>query len=367
MSPRGTLAANDAPKFEALCRYDSTMRGIIIAGGFGTRLRPLTLTRPKPLMSLVGAPLLRYQLEYLHKAGITEVCFATNYMAEAVESEFGDGASLGMKLRYAVEQEPLDTAGAIRNAYETMPGDDCVIFNGDVIHDFDIASIIAKHTSRDADITLTLRSVQRPHAFGVVHLNTNGMVEGFLEPSEEQKRTASGEKTGEYDSINAGLYVMSKAAIETIPLQRCNIEREIFPKLIQEGWKVYGEVRDEYWIDIGRPAQYLDAVDAVVSGKVGSPHKFLKRGDAAVDPTAEVADGATLCCNTSIGAGCTVADGAEICASALLEGVQVGQSTKIVHSIIGENAHIGANCSIHEAVIAPGSFLGDYSQSGVLS
>ena len=253
------------------------MRGIVIAGGLGTRLRPLTLTRPKPLMPLAGAPLLEYQLSYLRAAGITEVCFATNYMADAVEAHFGDGSALGMKITYAVEREPLDTAGAIRNGYDAMPGEDCVVFNGDVIHGFDIADIVRGHIERNSFVTLTLKEVERPHAFGVVPVDDRGNLTGFLEPTDEQKRSAGGPPTGEFDAINAGLYVMKKEALEAIPQRRCNIEREVFPQFITEGKAIYGDVRKEYWIDIGRPSQYLNAIAAIVAGEVSSPRKFLRR------------------------------------------------------------------------------------------
>ena len=314
-------------------------------------------------MPLVNSPLLEYQLSYLRVAGIHEVCFATNYMADAVEAYFGDGSSIGMDLHYAVEEEPLDTAGAIRNAYEAIPGDDCVVFNGDVIHGFDIADIIRQHKENGADVTLTLREVHRPHAYGVVPVQ-DGRVQGFLEPSDEDKRAVGGPTLEEIDTINAGLYVMSAAALETIPLRRCNVEREIFPKLVEEGWKVYGDVRDDYWIDIGRPSQYLEAVAAIVSGKVHAPHSFLKRGDAAVHESAEVDETARLCCDSAIAADCRIEASSEICASALLEGVQVMNGAKIIHSIIGENSVIGPNAALKECVIAAGTVVGEYSYLG---
>lgn len=340
------------------------MRGIVIAGGLGTRLRPLTLTRPKPLMPLAGAPLLEYQLSYLRAGGISEVCFATNYMAEAVEAEFGDGSALGMKLTYAVEEEPLDTAGAIRNAYEAIPGEDCVVFNGDVIHGFDIADILRKHEQRNAFVTLTLRRVERPHAFGVVPTDGDDRVLGFLEPSDEQKRLAEGEATGEFDNINAGLYVMKAEAIEAIPQRRCNIEREIFPAFVQQGRAVYGDIRDDFWIDIGRPAQYLQAIAAIVSGEVASPRQFLRRDEAAVDPSADIAEDAKLCCGSAIGPNVQIGAGAEICNSAILEGAVVGAGCKIIGSVLGERSYVGEGSEVFRSAIAAGSSIGAHSRMG---
>lgn len=343
------------------------MRGIVIAGGFGTRLRPLTLTRPKPLMPLVNAPLLEFQLGYLRAAGISEVCFATNYMADAVEGHFGDGSGLDMKITYAVEQEPLDTAGAIRNAYEAISGEDCVVFNGDVIHGFDIAEIINIHREREADVTLTLREVQRPHAFGVVPIDEAGRVQAFLEPTEEQKRAVSGSGLGTVDAINAGLYVMSREAIETIPLRRCNIEREIFPKLVSEGWKVFGDVRKDFWMDIGRPSQYLQAVAAIIKGEVASPKEIRLQGDSAVSPTASLSEDVIVRDNSSVGENCRLEANVEISGSALLENVQVLAGAKIISSIIGEGSVIGPNSQVRNCVlgarttVTDNSLLGEYA------
>lgn len=340
------------------------MRGIVIAGGLGTRLRPLTLTRPKPLMPLAGAPLLEYQLSYLRAAGISEVCFATNYMADTVEAEFGDGSAIGMKLSYAVEEEPLDTAGAIRNAYDAIPGEDCVVFNGDVIHGFDIADIIRRHEERDAFVTLTLKRVERPHAYGVVPLSSDGRVEGFLEPTDEQKRNVGGPPTGKFDTINAGLYVMRREALEAIPQRRCNIEREIFPKFVAEGKAVFGDVREDFWIDIGKPSQYLEAIAAIIGGQVASPRSFLRVEEAAVDPDAEVADDVRLCCGCTVGAGAVIGKGSEICNTAVLEGVRIGENCKVMGCIIGEGTVIGGNSEIRGSAVAPGSVFGEHSRIG---
>jgi mannose-1-phosphate guanylyltransferase len=309
---------------------------------------------------------LEYQLSYLRAAGILEVCFATNYMADVVEAEFGDGSALGMKLTYAVEDEPLDTAGAIRNAYDAIPGEDCVVFNGDVIHGFDIADILRVHDERDAFVTLTLRSVERPHAFGVVPIDGDGRVLGFQEPTDEQKQSAHGEPTGEFDNINAGLYVMKAEAIEAIPQCRSNIEREIFPKFVEEGKAVFGHVRDDFWIDIGRPAQYLQAIAAIVSGQVSAPRPFLRRDEAAVDATAEIADDVKLCCGCSVGANVRIGAGAEICNSVILEGAVIGEGCKVVGSVIGELSQVAHGSELFYSAIASGTSIEAHSRIGVV-
>jgi mannose-1-phosphate guanylyltransferase len=287
-------------------------------------------------------------------------------MADAVETEFGDGSALGMKISYAVEEEPLDTAGAIRNAYDAIPGEDCVVFNGDVIHGFDIADIIRRHEERDAFVTLTLKRVERPHAYGVVPISSDGRVEGFLEPTDEQKRNVGGPGTGEFDTINAGLYVMRREALEAIPQRRCNIEREVFPRFVSEGKAVFGDVRDDFWIDIGKPSQYLEAIAAIIGGQVASPRSLLRVEEAAVDPDADVADDVRLCCGCTIGAGAVIAAGSEICNSAVLEGVRIGENCRIMGSIIGEGAVIGEESEISGSAIAPGSVIGAFSRVGTV-
>lgn len=338
------------------------MRGIVIAGGLGTRLRPLTLTRPKPLMPLVDAPLLEYQLSYLRDAGIMDVCFATNYMADQVEKAFGDGSAYGVRLVYAVESEPLDTGGAIRNAYDAIPGDDCVVFNGDTIHAFDIGAIVKRHRERGCDVTLTLKRVERPHAYGVVPCDGDGNVLGFIEPTEEQKRSVGGSPTGEFDAINAGLYVMSRQALEQIPQRRCNIEREFFPWLISQGAKVCGDIQDAYWIDIGRPAQYLEAVRAVVRGEVKCPRAILRRGDSAVHATAEVKDSAEVCCHSAVGPSVRIGDNVKVCASAVLEGSVIGPRARISNCIVAEECRIGTDVELRNVVLSAGTVVGDGMQ-----
>jgi mannose-1-phosphate guanylyltransferase len=340
------------------------MRGIVIAGGLGTRLRPLTLSRPKPLMPLVNAPLLEYQIAYLKAASIEEVCFATNYMADAVEAHFGNGSKFGVRLVYAVEQEPLDTGGAIRNAWDNLPPDDCVVFNGDTIHSFDIAAIIRRHRERNADVTLTLREVQRPHAYGVVPIDQERRVLGFQEPTEEQKRSLAGPAEGT-DFINAGLYVINRDIMEEFfPQRRCNVEREVFPKVIEAGKRVFGDVQGGFWIDIGRPSQYLRAVRAVLTGEVAPARPFRKVGDSAIDEGALVRG--KVCDGSVVSEGAVVDPGATVERSVLLEGAVVGENAIVRSSIIGEKAEIEPHSIVENSVIGGGTVLTSYSRSGVL-
>lgn len=344
------------------------MKGVVIAGGLGTRLRPLTLTRPKPLMPLVGAPLLEYQIHYLMCAGVREVCFATNYLAEEVERYFGDGSAYGVHLIYAREGEPLGTGGAIRNAFDAFSEkDDCVIFNGDTIHAFNISEIIDSHYKRGAEVTLTLKEVLRPHPYGVVPLDKDGRVLGFLEPTDDQKRRLESSLVeGGADFINAGLYVISREVLEAFPHGPSSVERDIFPALIREGRRVFGDVQRAFWIDIGRPAQYLEAVRAVVKGLVPSPRPVCPVGDSVISKSAEVSEGAVIEGASVVGEGVRVGEGAHITGSVILEGAVIGEGVLMERSIIGEGCVVGSYCQLLECVLAPETRLPDYTIAGVL-
>ncbi len=215
------------------------MQGIIIAGGFGTRFRPLTYTRPKPLMPILNRPLLEYQVGLLKAHGITEIVFATNYMAEAMERHFGDGIRFGVKMRYAQEDQPLGTAGAIRNAANSLwRRETVVVFNGDIVTDFDLSAIIELHRKRGARATIALKAVPSPNPYGVLDLDSEGRVLAWREPTEEQKKALAAnpnvEQTG-WDYINAGFYVLEPEVIESIPEGRMvSIEREIYPRMIAQ-------------------------------------------------------------------------------------------------------------------------------------
>lgn len=281
------------------------MKGIIIAGGFGTRLRPLTHARPKHLLPVANRPFLEYQVALLREHGISEIVFATNYFADKIEAHFGDGSNFGVSMQYALETEPLGTGGAIRNACATLTDEPVLVLNGDILTDFDLSALIAFHRARDAWATIALRSVERPHAFGVLDTDPEGRLRSWMEPTEEQKRRVAENPdppTGESDFINAGVYILEPEAWRRIPTGRpVSIERETYPELLAEGALVYGMAPTGYWMDIGRPEQYLAANRAVLSGAVKTRVAFRQIGEGAqVAPDAEV-DSAT-----SIGNGARV-------------------------------------------------------------
>jgi mannose-1-phosphate guanylyltransferase len=340
-------------------------RGVIIAGGFGTRLRPLTLTRPKPLMPLCNRAFLEYQVGQLRAAGIREIVFATNYMADQIEAHFGDGSRFGVHMIYKVEDEPMDTGGAVRNAIEGLSTKNCVVFNGDTLHDFDIHAIIEDHEQSGADATLTLYTVHRPHPYGVVPTDDQRHVLSFQEPTQEQKRAADrGEKQEGTDNINAGFYVFKGEVAERIPHRRCNIEREFFPGLISSGALVRGYITGGYWTDVGRPAQLLSATRAILSGEVDTavPPLGEARNGCVIAPGCHIEEGATVQDHSAVGEHCFIAG--RVKASVLLPGVHVGTDCVVEGCLIDRDCRIGAHCHLVNVVLGAGSIVKDYSLLG---
>ncbi|MDW8322019.1 MAG: NDP-sugar synthase [Armatimonadota bacterium] len=364
------------------------MQGIIIAGGFGTRFRPLTYTRPKPLMPILNRPLLEYQVALLKAHGVTEIVFATNYMAEAIEEHFGDGSRFGVKMRYAQEEQPLGTAGAIRNAAKSLWRQESVaVFNGDIVTDFNLGAIIALHRRRGARATIALKAVPSPNPYGVIDLDNDGRVLAWREPTEEQKKALAAnpnvEQTG-WDYINAGFYVLEPEVIESIPEGRAvSIEREIYPRMIAQGEGLYGAPAEGYWVDVAGPAHYWKVTNDLLRGRVnvslpGAPYSeglwcmaraqvrcTLDSGAVAhVGEGAVLEEGVRLRGTVVIGAGCHVERGCVLEDCVLLEGVRVGECAILTRVICDRNVFIDAGSRIVEAVIAAGSRIERESRLG---
>lgn len=360
------------------------MRGVIIAGGFGTRLRPLTLRRPKPLMPVANRAFLEYQVAQLKAAGADEIVFATNYLADRIEAHFGDGSRFGVRMRYAVEREPLGTAGAIRNAVEGLPPDRAIVFNGDILTDFNIGDIVRQHLDHRAQVTLTLYRVQRPHPYGVIQVDAaTGRVQAFIEPTEEQKRAADrGEPMEGSDFINAGIYIMEPETLARIPLRPCSIEREFYPQILAEGVPVYGVEGVGFWLDIGRPAQYIRATRALLSGAVKTAlppaGRCTEQGywigaeaeiapDAEIEPGCQIGDNATIEARvqlsgyTVVGTGSSVGGGSVLHGCILGERVQIGDGCQLVDCILDDECVIEPHTQLRNAVLGAGSVIKAYS------
>ena len=357
------------------------MKGIIIAGGAGTRLRPLTYTRPKPLIPVVNRPFLEYQVALLKRHGIDEIIFCTNYMADKIAAHFGDGTAFGVKMHYAIEETPLGTAGAIRNAQSQVGRDAVIVLNGDILTDFDISSILRFHREKRALVTLTLKEVPSPSPYGVIITDENGRVQEFREPSEATKKMLAAnpniEPTG-VDYINAGIYIMEPEALDSIPTGRpVSIERETYPKLLQEGAPIYAIASDGFWLDIGRPEQYRQATNAILSRDISVevPGEWQSLGywaeeTADIDPTAHIAPtvhigkgariaaGASLTGKTVIGPNCRIGANAVLTDCILEKDVIIGERAKLIGVILDDGSHVAAESVVTvPAVFAAGSVL----------
>jgi NDP-sugar pyrophosphorylase family protein len=315
------------------------MKGIIIAGGFGTRLRPLTYRRPKPLVPVANRPFLEYQVALLRQHGVTDVVFATNYMADQIEAHFGRGERFGVRMQYALEKEPLGTGGAIKNAAALVPDEPVIVFNGDVMMDFDLSQIMAFHRDKQALATITLQEVPSPNPFGVLTLDEAGRVERWEEPSEEIKKRLAMDReivpTGK-DLINAGCYILEPECIARIPEGVfTSIERNTYPQLLAERAAVYGVAPGGYWLDMGRAEQLLLATQAVLSGQVRTGTPGIAVGEGAhIAPTTWI-NGLT-----AIGRQCSVGAESWIEDCILMDNVTVGSNARLYGIIVDEGTVI---------------------------
>ncbi|MFD7656774.1 sugar phosphate nucleotidyltransferase [Actinosynnema sp. NPDC059797] len=321
---------------------------VVLVGGKGTRLRPLTLSAPKPMLPTAGVPFLTHLLSRIREAGITHVVLGTSYKAEVFEEHFGDGSALGLELEYVVEEEPLDTAGAIRNVAHKLRERDVMVFNGDILSGVDLRAVLATHREAEADVTLHLVRVDDPRRFGCVPTDDDGRVTAFLEKTEDPPT----------DQINAGCYVFRREVVEGIPAgRRVSVERETFPGLLAAGARVQGHVDASYWLDLGTPAAFVQGSADLVRGVAPSAALELT-GEAVLLEGASVHADAVVRGGATIGAGCTVAAGALVDGAVLFDGAVVGEGARVERSVVGANALVQAGAVVTDSVIGDGAVIG---------
>jgi len=328
---------------------------VLLVGGQGTRLRPLTVTTPKPMLPVAGVPFLRHLLARSAKAGVTRVVLATSYRAEVFEEYFGAGDDLGLELVYAVEDVPLGTGGALRHAAARLgssPGDPVLVFNGDILSGVDLGALLSAHEAAGADVTLHLTRVSDPRAFGLVPTDGTGRVTAFLEKPEHPEQVVT-------DQVNAGCYVFRREAVDHIPAGRpVSIERETFPALLATGGHVHGVVESSYWLDMGTPEAYVRASADLVLGRVDSPALPGVPGERLVLPGASVDGSAVVTGGSTVGPGSRVGPGAVVDASIVLEGAVVEAGARVRASVVGAGARIGAGTVTDEAVVGDRASVG---------
>ncbi|MFE4627746.1 mannose-1-phosphate guanylyltransferase [Streptomyces mirabilis] len=328
---------------------------ILLVGGKGTRLRPLTVNTPKPMVPAAGVPFLTHQLARARAAGVEHIVLATSYLAEVFEPYFGDGSGLGLHIEYVTEEEPLGTGGAIRNVAARLrsgPDEPVLIFNGDILTGLDIRALVATHETTGADVSLHLTRVEDPRAYGLVPTDATGRVTAFLEKPQTPEEIVT-------DQINAGAYVFRRSVIDTIPAGRpVSVERETFPELLATGAHLQGMVDSTYWLDLGTPQAFVRGSADLVLGRAPSPAVPGRCGDRLVLPTARVAPDAKLTGGTVVGDGARIGEGARITGSTILSGAVVEPGAVITDSLIGTRAHIGERTILFGAVIGDGAVVG---------
>ncbi|MFD6205996.1 sugar phosphate nucleotidyltransferase [Streptomyces rubiginosohelvolus] len=328
---------------------------ILLVGGKGTRLRPLTVHTPKPMVPAAGVPFLTHQLARARAAGVEHIVLATSYLAEVFEPYFGDGSSLGLHIEYVTEQEPLGTGGAIRNVAPKLssgPDEPVLIFNGDILTGLDIRALVTSHTVSGADVSLHLTRVEDPRAFGLVPTDATGRVTAFLEKPQTPEEIVT-------DQINAGAYIFRRSVIDTIPSGRpVSVERETFPGLLDSGAHLQGMVDSTYWLDLGTPGAFVRGSADLVLGRAPSPALPGRCGDRLVLPAASVAPDAKLTGGTVVGAGAVIGAGARIEGSTILENAVVEPNAVITDSLVGAGARIGGRTVLAGAVIGDGAQVG---------
>jgi mannose-1-phosphate guanylyltransferase len=328
------------------------VQAVILVGGEGTRLRPLTSTVPKPVVPLVDRPLMGYMLEWLKGHGVEDVVMLMGYLATALRNVLGDGSAYGLRIRYVEEPEPRGTGGALKFA-ESLLDERFLMLNGDVLSDMNLSEQIAQHEKTGARGTLALVPVDDPSAYGLVRLEEDRSVREFVEkPSPDAIDT---------NLISAGAYVLERDVVDLIePDRNVSIEREIWPQLVGDG--LYAFPHEAYWVDIGTPERYLQATFDLLEGTCRSS-VTERLGDTftAIGPDVEVAG--RVVPPAVVGRGTRIAAGAHVGSLAVLgDGVTVGEGATIERSVVLQGAEIGAGCVLRGCVVAAGSRIGAGTQ-----
>jgi len=337
------------------------VQALILAGGEGTRLRPLTSTVPKPVVPLVDRPFIAYMIEWLRGHGVDDVILACGFMADGVRDVLGDGSGLGVRLRYIEEPSPLGTGGALKFAEELLE-DRFFMLNGDLLTDIDLTAQLEQHERTGARATLALMAVQDPSAYGLVRRESDLSVREFIEkPNPDEIDT---------NLVNAGAYILERPILESMAPRgtRVSIERDVFPSLVGQG--LYGYEATGYWMDIGTPERYLQATFEILEGDVttevgrrvaeaggvlreddGADGTGIVHGPSVVGAGCRIAPDAIVGSRTVLGRDVTVGAGAHIDSSVVLDGAIIGAGTRVVSSIVGPRASVGERCRLEGRVM----------------
>jgi len=326
-------------------KINAPLHAVILVGGEGTRLRPLTCRTPKSMVPVLNRPFLEHTLAYLKKYGVDSAILAMSYLPEAIQGYFGDGSALGIPLTYSVEDNPLGTAGAVKKA-EAHLASTFVVLNGDIFTDLDITDILACHRRQGAKVTIALTRVDNPCAFGVVETDRTGKVQHFIEKPPPDQVTSHW--------INAGIYILEPEVLERVPAgSHYMFERGLFPLLLEMGEPVYGYSFDGYWLDMGTPEKYLclnhdllrSRAKSALTGALGKDEVSCDR-EAVVHPAARIIGPAL------IAGGCRIDRGAQLRGPVVMApDVHIGENASIEEAVLWRGARIGAGAVLKQCVI----------------
>ena len=325
------------------------MQALILAGGEGTRLRPLTTTHPKPVVPLVDRPFVGFMLDWLRGHGVTDVVMSCGHMAERVRAVLGDGSGFGVRLRYVEEPRPLGTGGAVKLAEELLD-ERFLMLNGDVLTDIDLTAQLRQHEETGAMATLALYPVEDPSAYGLVRIAGDNQVTEFVEkPSADQIDT---------NTVSAGAYVLERSVLDVLVAgEPASIERDVFPRLVGHG--LYGCVGGGYWMDIGTPERYLQGAFDILEGSVGT-EVAARMGEHYLCVADGVSNAGRIVPSALIESGCTIGKGARIGGRVVLErGVAIGAGSTVQSAVVLEGATVGERCVLSGCIVGAGVTIGD--------
>ncbi len=347
------------------------MKAVILVGGKGTRLRPITYVNPKPMLPLVNRPFMHHFISWLKSHGIEDIIFSMGYLPSIFKQYFGNGSKFGVDITYVVESRPLGTCGAVKNAQKHLDGQAFMVFNGDILTSLDLTAMAAYHKQKQSDITIALTPVEDPTAYGLVPTDAQGRVTEFLEkPSEEEITT---------NLINAGTYIIEPQVMALAPFgENYSFERGLFPQALEKGHKIYGYRSQDYWLDVGTPQKYLAAHHDILRKKVAFSFPYKQAGhDLYIGPKTKyeqanfssgpvvvgqgtvIEPGAKIHPLTVIGDQCYISAGAEIGGSVLFNQCRILKDSVIRDSILSKNVKVDENVRIEGL-----SLIGDNSVIG---
>src|SRR5437762_3158547 len=326
------------------------MQGLILAGGKGTRLRPLTMHTPKPIVPIANQPFLLYQLELLKRADVRDVILSLSYQPQKIEDKLGDGTDYNVRVSYVVEASPLGTAGAYRNA-ASLISETTVVFNGDVLTDIDMNEVIRFHRERQAAATIVLAPVPNPTEYGLVETEKDGRVRRFLEKPKPEQVTC--------DTINAGIYILEPRVLDYVPEgEPFMFEYGVFPHLLDRNEPFFAYTWGGYWRDIGTASSYLQANLDVIAGRVHLLQRVPAERGEKFDSSAEIQP------PSAVDPSCTLKAGVQIINSVVSRNCYIEERARIENSVVRGGTRIGANSTIKDAVIGKGCHIGRWVEVG---